>query len=25
VHQAWRLKRPVLTHDPKLTRRQVSG
>lgn len=23
-HQAWKLKRPVLSHDPKLTRRQVS-
>jgi len=23
VHQAWRLKRPVLQHDPKLTRRQL--
>lgn len=23
VHQAWQMKRPVLQHDPKLTRRQV--
>lgn len=23
VHQAWQLKRPVLSHDPKLTRRQL--
>lgn len=23
VHQAWQFKRPVLQHDPKLTRRQV--
>lgn len=23
VHQAWQLKRPVLQHDPKLTRRQL--
>jgi hypothetical protein len=23
VYQAWQMKRPVLDHDPKLTRRQV--
>jgi cytochrome b involved in lipid metabolism len=23
THQAWQLKRPVLQHDPKLTRRQL--